>query len=97
MDEKLLFAEQAKEITKMNKNRIVNRLVKRVNKNILKAAKRGITIVSLDFDDIDNEILETIIKMCNDNGFKTGITCKQDNLTLNRIRILQIDWRENDI
>lgn len=70
MNNKLLFVEQAKEITKMHKNRIINRLITKLNKRIISSAKCGITTTYLYVDDIDKEIIEDIAKMCKENGFK---------------------------
>ena len=53
MNNKLLFVEQAKEITKMHKNRIINRLITKLNKRIISSAKCGITTTYLYVDDID--------------------------------------------
>ena len=88
---KLLSVEQAKEITKMHSNKIINRLVKIVNKNILRAAKRGCTTTILDVGNVDNEILETIKKMCNDNGFKITVDRKYD-LDNGFINFILITW-----
>lgn len=88
---KLLSVEQVKEITKMHSDKIINRFVKRVNKCILRAAKRGCTMTFLNVDNVDNEILETIEKMCNDNGFKTTVDSKYD-LDDGYINFIQITW-----
>ena len=88
---KLLSVEQVKEITKMHSDKIINRFIKRVNKNILIAAKRGCTMTFLNVKNVDNEILATIEKMCNDNGFQTTVDSKYD-LDDGYIYFIQITW-----